>query len=82
MRHDQEDERRVNEVLLRFAKTHDVKLVATNNTYYLNKKKTPLCMIFCCVLKMGKWWRHQKVEDVDSGMACPMTTTILSLQTK
>ena len=34
MRHDQEDENRVNQVLIKLAKKHNVKIVATNNTYY------------------------------------------------
>ena len=37
-RHHQEDEKRVNSVLIPMAKKHQVKLVATNNTYYINKK--------------------------------------------
>ena len=49
MRHDQEDERRVNEVLLRFAKTHDVKLVATNNTFYIEKKDAAVHDILLCI---------------------------------
>ena len=49
MRHDQEDERRVNEVLLRFAKAHDVKLVATNNTFYLNKNDASVHDILLCI---------------------------------
>ena len=48
MRHNQEDEDRVNPVLIAFSKKHNIKLVATNNTYYC-KKKTPMLMIFCCV---------------------------------
>src|SRR5690606_10367990 len=34
MRHNQEEENRVNEVLVKFSKKHGVKLIATNNTYY------------------------------------------------
>src|SRR5690554_3490558 len=49
MRHDQEDERRVNEVLLRFAKTHNVKIVATNNTYYINQKDASVHDILLCI---------------------------------
>ena len=37
MRHKQEDENRVNQSLIAFAKKHQVKLIATNNTYYVNK---------------------------------------------
>ena len=38
MRHGQEDEERVNLVLLKLAKKHEVKILATNNTYYLEQK--------------------------------------------
>ena len=38
MRHNQQDETIVNETLLKFSKKHDVKVVATNNTFYLEKK--------------------------------------------
>ena len=38
MQHNQEDEDRVNPVLIEFAQKHNVKLVATNNTYYVSKK--------------------------------------------
>lgn len=34
MRHGQDDENHINEVLIRFSEKHQVKLVATNNTYY------------------------------------------------
>ena len=34
-RHNQDDEDTVNNVLLEFSKKHEVKLVATNNTFYL-----------------------------------------------
>lgn len=49
MRHDQEDERRVNEVLLQFAKKHDVKIVATNNTFYPNKEDAASHDILLCI---------------------------------
>ena len=48
MRHNQEDEDRVNPVLISLAQKHAVKLVATNNTYYIIKKM-PMHMIFYCV---------------------------------
>ena len=37
MRHNQEDEDRVNPVLINLAQKHQVKLVATNNTYYIDQ---------------------------------------------
>jgi DNA polymerase-3 subunit alpha len=49
MRHDQEDENRVNQVLIQFAKKHNVKLVATNNTYYVDKENAHAHDILLCV---------------------------------
>ncbi|WP_339842119.1 DNA polymerase III subunit alpha [uncultured Maribacter sp.] len=49
MRHGQEDEDRVNQVLIQFAKKHNVKLVATNNTYYAEKKNAHAHDILLCV---------------------------------
>ena len=49
MRHNQEDENRVNPVLIDFAKKHDVKLVATNNTYYSKKEDANAHDILLCV---------------------------------
>ena len=49
MRHDQEDENRVNPVLIQFAKKHNVKLVATNNTYYVEQENANAHDILLCV---------------------------------
>ena len=49
MRHKQEDEIRVNQTLIAFAKKHQVKLVATNNTYYVNKEDANAHDILLCV---------------------------------
>ena len=49
MRHGQEDEDRVNIVLIELAKKHDVKLVATNNTYYGKKDEAEAHDILLCV---------------------------------
>ncbi|AWX44966.1 DNA-directed DNA polymerase [Flagellimonas maritima] len=49
MRHGQEDEDRVNQVLVPMAKRHQVKLVATNNTYYCAKKDAEAHDILLCV---------------------------------
>ncbi|WP_435182292.1 DNA polymerase III subunit alpha [Cellulophaga omnivescoria] len=49
MRHGQEDEDRVNQVLIKFAKKHNVKLVATNNTYYVDKENAHAHDILLCV---------------------------------
>ena len=49
MRHQQEDEDRVNPVLISMAQKHKVKLVATNNTYYINQEDANAHDILLCV---------------------------------
>jgi DNA polymerase III subunit alpha len=49
MRHNQEDENRVNQTLIQFARKHDVKLIATNNTYYVAKEDANAHDILLCV---------------------------------
>ena len=49
MRHNQEDENRVNEGLISLAKKHDVKIVATNNTFYIEKDNANAHDILLCV---------------------------------
>ena len=49
MRHNQQDENIVNETLLKFSKNHDIKIVATNNTFYLEKKDANAHDILLCV---------------------------------
>jgi DNA polymerase-3 subunit alpha len=49
MRHNQEDENRVNQVLIQLARKHDVKLVATNNTYYVEQENANAHDILLCV---------------------------------
>src|SRR5690606_13455358 len=49
MRHNQEDENRVNQVLLSFSKKHNVKVVATNNTYYAAQENANAHDILLCV---------------------------------
>lgn len=49
LRHGQEDENRVNEVLIDFSRKHDVKLVACNNTFYVNKEDANAHDILLCV---------------------------------
>ena len=49
MRHGQEDEDRVNTTLIALAKSQNVKLVATNNTYYINKEDANAHDILLCV---------------------------------
>ncbi len=49
MRHNQEDENRINEVLIEMAKRLNVKLVACNNTYYIKKEDANAHDILLCV---------------------------------
>ena len=49
MRHDLEEENRVNDVLVKMAKKHQVKTVATNNTYYCAKEDANAHDILLCV---------------------------------
>ena len=48
-RHGLEEERVVNEALLRFAKKHNVKYFAANNTYYSERKDAEAHDILLCV---------------------------------
>jgi len=49
MRHNQDDENIVNASLIALARKHDVKIVATNNTYYVSKKDANAHDILLCV---------------------------------
>jgi DNA polymerase-3 subunit alpha len=49
MRHNQEDENRVNASLITLAKKHNVKTVATNNVFYINKEDANAHDILLCV---------------------------------
>ncbi|QMU65330.1 MAG: DNA polymerase III subunit alpha [Flavobacteriaceae bacterium] len=49
MRHHLEEEKVVNDVLLRFSKQHNIKTVATNNTFYLIKEDANAHDILLCV---------------------------------
>jgi DNA polymerase-3 subunit alpha len=49
MRHNQEDENRVNASLISLAKKHNVKTVATNNVFYINKEDANAHDILLCV---------------------------------
>ncbi len=48
-RHQQEDENRANQSLIRLAKKHNVKLVATNNVYYENQEDANAHDVLLCV---------------------------------
>ena len=47
--HEQENEKHINEVLIGFSKKHQVKLIATNNTFYLKKSDSLAHDILLCV---------------------------------
>ena len=49
MRHGQENEDRVNEVLIKFSKKHKVKIIPTNNCFYINKEDANAHDILLCV---------------------------------
>lgn len=49
MRHGQEDEDRVNAELIGLARKHQVKLIAANNTFYIDKKDAAAHDILLCV---------------------------------
>ncbi|MBR99613.1 MAG: DNA polymerase III subunit alpha [Flavobacteriaceae bacterium] len=49
MRHGQENENRANETLIELSKKHKIKLVATNNSYYTNKREANAHDILLCV---------------------------------
>ena len=49
MRHGQEDEDRANQVLIPMAKRHNIKMLATNNTYYCSKEDADAHDILLCV---------------------------------
>ncbi|MDC1285442.1 DNA polymerase III subunit alpha [Flavobacteriaceae bacterium] len=53
MRHGQEDEKRVNEVLIPLAKQYEIPLIASNNTYYASKEEANAHDILLC-LKEGE----------------------------
>ena len=48
-RHNQEDEKRVNTVLIPMAKKHNIKIIASNNTYYIEKEDANAHDILLCV---------------------------------
>ncbi|MEC7068834.1 MAG: DNA polymerase III subunit alpha, partial [Bacteroidota bacterium] len=49
MRHGQEDEKRANQVLINFAQKHQIKILATNNSYYTSKAEANAHDILLCV---------------------------------
>ena len=53
MRHNQEDENRVNQVLVSFSNKHNIEIVASNNTFYTKKEDANAHDILLC-LKDGE----------------------------
>jgi len=49
MRHGLDDENHVNKILLEFARKHDIKIVATNNTYYINQEDADAQDVLLCI---------------------------------
>ena len=49
MRHQQEDENRINPVLIQFSQKHQIKLAATNSVCYLNQEEANAHDILLCV---------------------------------
>jgi len=49
IRHQQEDEEIVNKTLVKFSEKHNIKLIATNDTYYLNQEEANAQDILLCV---------------------------------
>jgi DNA polymerase-3 subunit alpha len=49
MRHDQDNERHINALLIALGKKHQVKLVATNNTFYTTQEEAEAHDILLCV---------------------------------
>ncbi len=49
LRHGQENEDRVNEVLIKLARKHEVKLIAANSTYYIDKEDAESHDLLLCV---------------------------------
>jgi len=49
MRHNQENENHVNDVIIQFSKKHNVKLIATNNTFYTTEDEAEAHDILLCV---------------------------------
>ncbi|MGI9530872.1 DNA polymerase III subunit alpha [Lutimonas sp.] len=47
--HQQENEKHINDIVIGFAQKHDVKLIATNNTFYLKKTDSVAHDILLCV---------------------------------
>ena len=66
MRHGEEGEDRANEQLIYFSKKYNIPVIATNNTYYVNKEEANAHDILLCVKEGEKQATPiGKVEDFD-----------------
>ena len=54
-RHNQQDENAVNEVLLNFSKQYNIKLIANNSTYYLQKNEADAHDIYYAYVMVKNW---------------------------
>jgi len=55
MRHgEQEEEKRANEVLIKFSQKHNISLIATNNTFYIEKEKSDTHDTLLCIKQNEK----------------------------
>ena len=77
MRHNQEDEDRVNPVLINLAQKHQVKLVATNNTYYIDQEDANAHDNLLCV-KDGEKQATPIGRGVGIATGFPIKSIILS----
>ena len=81
VRHGLEEEEIVNEVLLRFAKKYEVKVVAANNTYYLSQEDANAHDILLCV-KEQNCNLPQKEEEEDSVLVFQTRSITSNLRSK
>ena len=75
MRHQQEDEKRVNKSLIEFSSKHQVKLVATNNSYYAIEEESDVQDILLCV-KDGELKETPVGRGRGFAMDCPIINII------
>lgn len=80
MRHNQEDETRVNGSLIDLSRKYNVKTVATNNVFYIDKEDANAHDILLC--KYGENKRHQLVVVEVIDMVCQIRNIISNLLAK
>ena len=80
-RHGQDDEDTVNNVLIEFSKKHNIKLVATNNTFYLENSSADAHDILLCV-KDGEKLSTPKGRGRGLDTVYQITSTILKHKIK